>query len=76
MNYIKRKRIKYAYKFGKLEHNSARLCFLFIVGGLITHKLNKYTLAFTLFSLSGLCWFIYWLSHRVEKKLYPSNFRG
>jgi len=69
------KRIKYASKFGRLEHNSARLCFLSLLLTLLAFKLDVIKWAYYQNWISIFLWLVYWISHRIEKKLYPNRFR-
>ena len=69
-------RIKYASRFGKLEHKSARWLGVGIVTSLLMLYFNvgeKYIL--WLAGINAFLWITYFLSHNAEKKLYPSNFR-
>jgi len=68
-------RIRNAVKFGKLEHNSARLCFLSLALTLLAFKVDIIKWAYYQNWISIFLWLVYWISHRFEKWLYPSNFR-
>ncbi len=69
------KRIKWACKFGKLEHNSSRLGILVLMIAIVLH-LNGYDdIALYLSLVTFILFLIYLISHKIEKKLYPGNFR-
>lgn len=73
---FERTRRKYALKFGKLEHKSARLLGITIIITLIAiyFKIKQeYIIYLALINL--FLWVVYLMSHKVEKKLYPNNFR-
>ena len=76
MNFIKRKRIKYALKFGKMEHKSSRLGILVLILAIIAQYNHYHSWALYLTITTLILFIIYLVSHRIEKKLYPSNFRG
>lgn len=67
-------RIKYALKFGKLEHVSGRilgaLLFLTIICEYVKLPETIYLLL-----LDFIVWCLYLFGHTIEKKLYPHNFR-
>lgn len=63
-------RRKIALRFGKLEHISARLLGIAIILAIF---LERYRLKLVMVSL--FLWLIYLLSHILEKRFYPSNFR-
>lgn len=68
-NWIRKKRIKYAFKFGKLEHKAGRLLGLYLfVCCCVSYFTPKY--AFFYFSGAFIIWLIYILSHTFEKKLF------
>lgn len=69
-----RQRVRYALKFGKLEHWSGRVLGLFLVITLIV-ELSGIGYTVYLLVLDFVTWFIYLVSHSAEKRLYPSNFR-
>jgi len=72
---FKKKRIKYALKFGKLEHKCGRLLGSLILFSIISVYFKIKIFAIILLILTLVCWIIYLLSHTLEKKLYPNNFR-
>lgn len=72
---IKKFRTKLALKFGKLEHRMSRVCFVFLIFSIGAYKIGRITWALYSSIASGISWIIYWTSHRLEKWLYPSNFR-
>ena len=69
-----KKRIKYALKAGRLEHFSGRLLGFML---LITIAFQYFNIGYILGLLIAdfAIWFTYLLSHTIEKKLYPRNFR-
>ena len=73
MGFIKRKRIKYAFKFGKLEHKAGRLLglYLFICSLISYVYLDRYI--FWMFAVGFVIWLIYILSHTFEKKLFGNH---
>jgi len=73
---INRFRIRWAFRAGKIEHKSARLCFVAIIGSIVAYCLDKPKIALILTIISALLWVMYYVSHRVEKWLYPSNLRS
>lgn len=68
--YIRRKRIKYAFKMGKLEHRAGRVLglYLLILAVLAWHIPIYYTRGF----IAGafLIWIVYIGAHTLEKKLF------
>lgn len=68
-------RIKYASKFGKLEHNTSRVLFVFLLISYVVYYFKFYSLLNWFLLLDIVLWLVYWGSHRIEKKLYPKNFR-
>jgi len=73
MNWLRTKRIKYAFKMGKLEHKFGRLIAIPIIISMFWSYQtgDKYNLLFT--SLTFVCWLIYLGSHRLEKWLFGTN---
>ena len=72
---IKNKRIKYACKFGKLEHKSGSLLGLFLLITIFLAFIRSELIIYSVV-ITFIIWVVYKCSHKVEKKLYPSNFRG
>lgn len=73
MGWIKKKRIKYAFKFGKLEHKAGRFLglYLFILS-IISYFYFSLAL-FAVISFGFLIWLVYILSHTFEKKLFGTH---
>lgn len=70
---FERTRIRYALKFGKLEHLFGRLIGLAFI---ILIILQYYHVNIMIGLWAGLIiWLVYLLSHKIEKRLYPRNFR-
>jgi len=72
---FKKIRIKWALKFGKLEHMCGRFLGILIILALIAVYFKIEIMAIILLILILICWIIYIISHILEKKLYPYNFR-
>lgn len=69
-------RIKWASKFGKLEHFFGRWMGVFSLLAIFSIYCDlpkQYT--FSLAIATFVCWAIYLVSHTIEKKLYPKRFR-
>jgi len=70
--YIRRKRVKYAFKAGKLEHRMGRwtgVLILFCYASYIWWPIANEVLLPAAF----ISWFIYLMSHKIEKKLFGKN---
>ena len=79
MGIIKNWRIKQACKFGRIEHTSGRWMGIFALLSIALYLTPKYDLSIPLLIsliLTAVSWLIYLISHKIEKKLYPNNFRG
>ena len=72
-SWIRRKRIKYAFKFGKLEHRFGRLISIPILVNIIYCCYFELLFPLVVSSITFICWLIYILSHKLEKKLFGSN---
>jgi hypothetical protein len=70
---IRNFRYKTAFKFGKIEHLFARVTFVFLVLTLGLLIFEKEDLALYPVLLAGICWIIYWTSHRLEKWFHPKH---
>ena len=70
---FRKKRIKYAFKFGKIEHKAGRLLglYLFICSSAAYFFMGRDT--FTLLLGGLMIWIVYILSHTFEKKLFGSH---
>ena len=73
MGFIRRKRIKYAFKFGKLEHKAGRLLGLYLLG-LTTFAYFTIDPYLTGLIAGGfIIWLVYILAHTIEKKLFGKH---
>lgn len=72
MGIIRKKRIKYAFKFGKLEHKFGRYIGLMIV---LTFLENYFYGLFTNYLLIAtfIIWVIYLGSHHLEKAFFGKH---
>lgn len=70
---IKRWRYKMAYKAGYLEHRSSRLVFLFMVIAFIALLVDSKFATEMFLLLALIFWVVYWISHILEKKFFPSK---
>ena len=70
MSYIRRKRIKYAFKFGKLEHKFGRLMGWISLLNLGYNIFIKDKVGVALSLLLFIIWLSYISSHTFEKKLF------
>lgn len=74
-------RIKYASKFGKIEHKSGRLLGLVIfIGTILTlfypHKYpitHRDVILSAFWVLAFICWITYLTAHTFEKKIYGKH---
>jgi len=66
-------RIKTASRFGKLEHTTAKILGLFLLGVLIYRYFTKQS--FYLELIAFVLWLIYHISHRLEKFFYGKGLR-
>ncbi|MFW9872048.1 MAG: hypothetical protein ACFFG0_03025 [Candidatus Thorarchaeota archaeon] len=73
MGLIRRKRIKYAFKFGKLEHKAGRILgwYLFLSSIIAYFFISLITFVFLICGL--IIWCVYILSHTFEKKLFGKH---
>ena len=68
---FKRIRIKYASKFGRIEHKAGRIIAIPILIGLILNRKDITNLV--VFSITLVIWAIYLFSHTLEKKIYGKH---
>ncbi|MFW6283207.1 MAG: hypothetical protein ACOC1P_04115 [Minisyncoccales bacterium] len=72
MGIIKRKRIKYAFKFGKLEHKFGRYIGLMIFFTFLENYFyGEYTKYFLI--ITFITWIIYLSSHHLEKACFGNH---
>jgi len=73
MGFIRNKRIKYAFKLGRIEHKAGRLLgwYLFICSIVAYFLLDKSACYF--FIGGFIIWCVYILSHIFEKKCFGSH---
>jgi len=67
---IRRIRLKYAFKCGKLEHKAGRVIAVPILLGIVLNGILKDWYNCTLFLVIFFTWLTYILAHTVEKKLF------
>ena len=72
---MSKNRIKYALKFGKMEHFSGRFLGVLILLTIVLEYFKLYEITFYLLIFDFCIWMLYLFSHTFEKKLYPRNFR-
>ena len=70
-----KKRIKYAAKFGKLEHKAGRIIVIPILLNILYCYTKKCYVGFTIALVTFMLWATYLIAHTIEKKLYPNRFR-
>lgn len=66
-------RYRMAYRFGNIEHKSSRICFLFMLLSLIALIVNQVSVGTLLLVFAIIFWIAYFLSHNLEKRLYPKK---
>jgi uncharacterized integral membrane protein len=66
-------RYKYAFMFGRLEHNASRLLFVVLLITFYSHHIRNYKATYILLISCIILWSVYWLSHRGEKALHPDH---
>jgi len=66
-------RYKYAFMFGRLEHNLSRLLFVELLITYAAFRLGHADTLNYLLPVAIAIWLGYWGSHRFEKALHPDH---
>jgi len=70
-SWIDRLRYSTSFRFGYVEHVSARILFLVIVSTFISFRLKYYVWTDRLLIACMILWLVYFISHTLEKMIRP-----
>jgi hypothetical protein len=70
---FERWRFKESFAFGRIEHESARILFVFILGTCAAYYFNRRDIELYFLVLDVVFWLIYFTAHNLEKALHPKD---
>ena len=73
MEWLRKKRIKWAFRMGRIEHKFGRLISIPIMVNIVYSYIKKLDIVLYISLVTFICWVIYLGSHTIEKKLFGKH---